>query len=175
MSLHSLNWKTADHRSELEPVVGRCEPSHRGHLKTQGGPRGYCSFLSWIIFRVNKRQAPTSFRENWKRTPVKCKFRHRRESCLFKFRELPCIIFVPTWTQNSNCERKNTSKQTKQNKQSAPADSPETDLLFFLVSCRGWNGLCPTGSSPWIAVRSCILKLRKRSVIAPWLYLTEKW
>lgn len=57
---------------------------------------------------------------------------------------------------------------------SKPADSLEAILLFHFVSGRGWNGLCLTGSSPWIAVRSCILKLRKRSVIAPWLYLIEK-
>lgn len=57
---------------------------------------------------------------------------------------------------------------------SAPADSLEAALLFFFVSGGGWNGLCLTCSSPGMAVRSCMLKLRSRSVIAPWLYGTEK-
>lgn len=50
----------------------------------------------------------------------------------------------------------------------------EAGLLFFFVSGRGWYGLCPMCSSPWIAVRSCILKLRNRSVIAPWLYFNRE-
>lgn len=57
---------------------------------------------------------------------------------------------------------------------STPADSLEAGLLFFFVSGRGWYGLCPMCSSPWIAVRSCILKLRNRSVIAPWLYFNRE-
>lgn len=37
---------------------------------------------------------------------IKCKFTNISVNHAYSNSELPCIILVPTWTQNSNCERK---------------------------------------------------------------------